>query len=98
MKGYIIKPLKRIIGGGGEGGIFAAFLCRQTQGPVAQFEIGVITVVRIKIVLLLDMTPCSLEEKCQDFGRNFAFKSYPGGSKLITICHITRLRKGYFRF
>jgi len=44
------------------------------------------------------MTPCSLAEKCQDFGRNFAFNSYPGGSKLVTVCHITGLRKGYFKF
>jgi hypothetical protein len=55
-----------------EGVLFAAFLCRQTQGPVPQSEIGVLNVVRIKIALLLDMTPCSLAENCKDLGRNLA--------------------------
>jgi len=81
-----------------EGGIFVAFICRQNQEPVAPFERGVLTVVRIKIALLLGMTPCSLAEKYQDLGRNFAFNSYPDGSKLVTIYHITGLRKEYFRF
>jgi hypothetical protein len=80
------------------GGIFAAFLCRQTQGPVLQFEIRVLTVVRIKIALFLDMTSFSLAEKCQNFGRNIAFNSYPGSSRSVVVYHITGLRMGNFSF
>jgi len=52
MKGCIIKPLKIIIAGKGWG-VFAAFLCSQTQGPVAEFGIGVLTLVRIKVCVII---------------------------------------------